>query len=93
MLYRAASFVMCGGVGAEEDYRWLHSQRGNHGRAASEGYRRYRPVSRRGALSIWSGEGCGRVRWRVCGGVSVVAMEWPVSGSDPQVFRFICFYT
>ena len=36
---------------------------------------------------------CGRARWRVCGGVWAVAMEWRVSGSDPQVFRYICFYT
>ena len=29
----------------------------------------------------------------VCGGVWVVAMEWRVSGGDPQLFRFICFYS
>ena len=36
---------------------------------------------------------CGRVRWRVCGGVWAVAMEWRVSGGDPQVFCFLCFYS
>ena len=35
---------------------------------------------------------CGRVRWRVCGGAWVVAMEWRESAGDPQVFRFIGFY-
>ena len=39
------------------------------------------------------GEGFGRVSWRVCGIVRVVAMEWRVSGVGQQVFRFICFYS
>ena len=36
---------------------------------------------------------CGRARWWICGDVWAVAMEWRVSGGDPQVFRFICFYS
>ena len=36
---------------------------------------------------------CGRVRWRVCGGVWAVATGWRVSGGDLQMFRFICFYS
>ena len=35
---------------------------------------------------------CGRARWWICGSVWAVAMGWRVSGGDPQVFRFICFY-
>ena len=36
---------------------------------------------------------CGRARWRICGSVWAVTMGWRVSGGDPQVFRFICFYS
>ena len=36
---------------------------------------------------------CGRARWWICRDMWAVAMEWPVSGGDPQVFRFICFYS
>ena len=36
---------------------------------------------------------CCRATWRVCGGVWAVAMEWGVRGGDPQVFRFLCFYS
>ena len=38
MLYHGVSVVMCGGVGVEEDYKWLGWQRGNQTRAASKGY-------------------------------------------------------
>ena len=59
----------------------------------NKGTGRWRPASGQGTLSIRSREGCGRVRWRVCGDVWAVATGWRVSGGDPQMFRFICFYS
>ena len=54
-------------------------------------------VSIPGRALIELGDGfnsqCGRGRWRVGGSVWAVAMKWRVSGGDPQVFRFICFYS
>ena len=93
MLYRGVSFVMPGSIGVAEDYKGLGLQQEDQVGVASKGYGRYHLASRQGASNIRSGKGCGRVRWSVRGGVWAVATGWRVSSGDPQMFRFICFYS